>query len=148
MFVIDADPSKANDLIPFANISSKSYFPEEQEILFMAGSIFRILDIRFDENEKINLIAMKFCDMDVRVKELLVHRMKRLGDDNSLITLGHIMEEMGRFDLAETYYHQSLNTMLNRQGFQYVQENINKYFLLLMILLLILIGRSERCTHE
>jgi hypothetical protein len=101
----------------------------------MAGNIFRILDIRFNENEKIH---------------------------------------MGRFDLAETYYHQSLNTMLNRQGFQYDQENIavfynslgnmnmkkasngfkkyltniNKYFLLLMILLLILIGRSERCTHE
>jgi tetratricopeptide (TPR) repeat protein len=124
LFIIDADPSKANDLIPFADISSKSYFPEEQETLFMAGSIFRILDVRFDENEKIHLITMEFGDIDVKVRELLVHRMKHFGNDNSLITLGHVMQEMGRIDLAETYYHQSLNKMLNRQGFRYDQENI------------------------
>ncbi|CAF3873749.1 unnamed protein product [Rotaria sordida] len=123
LFIIDADPSKVNDLISFADISSKSYFPEEQEILFMAGSIFRVCDIRFDENEKIHLITMKFCDVDVKVKELLVHRTKRVGNDNSLITLGHLMKEMGRFDLAETYYHQSLNKMLNRKGFRYDEEN-------------------------
>jgi tetratricopeptide (TPR) repeat protein len=123
LFIIDADPSKANDLIPFANISSKSYFPEEQETLFMAGSIFHILDIRFDENEKIHLITMEFRDIDAMTRELLVHRTKRLGNDNSLITLGHVIEEMGRFDLAETYYHQSLNKMLNSKGFRYDQEN-------------------------
>jgi tetratricopeptide (TPR) repeat protein len=49
--------------------------------------------------------------------------MMRLGNDNSLITLGHVMEEMGRFDLAETYYHKSLNKMLNGKGFQYDREN-------------------------
>ena len=123
LFIIDADPTKTNELSPFADISSKSYFPEEQETLFMAGSVFRILDIRFDENEKIHLISMEFCEIDVKVRELLVHRMKRLGNDNSLITLGHIMDEMGRFDLAETVYHQSLNKMSNRQGFCYDQEN-------------------------
>jgi len=82
LFIIDADPSKANDRIPFADISSKSYFPEEQETLFMAGSIFRVLDIRFDENEKIHLITMEFCDIDVKTRELLIHRTNRLGKQN------------------------------------------------------------------
>ncbi|CAF1438442.1 unnamed protein product [Rotaria sp. Silwood1] len=57
LFIIDADPSKINDLIPFADISSKSYFPEEQETLFMAGCIFRVCDVRFDEDEKIHMIT-------------------------------------------------------------------------------------------
>ena len=123
LFIIDADPSKTNDSMPFADISLKSYFPEEQETLFMAGCIFRVREIRFDEDEKIHLIAMELCDMDITLKELLVHRKQSFGNDNSLITLGHVMVEMGRYDLAETYYHESLNKISSRQGFRYDQEN-------------------------
>ncbi|CAF1394223.1 unnamed protein product, partial [Rotaria sordida] len=36
---------------PFANITSFSYFPEEEEILFMLGSIFRLISVDRDEDE-------------------------------------------------------------------------------------------------
>ncbi|UJR24499.1 hypothetical protein I4U23_005874 [Adineta vaga] len=124
LFIIDADSSKLHEAMPFADISSKSYFPEEQEVLFMAGSVFHVHNIHFDENEKIYFITMECCDLDVEFKQILNHQMTHLGIDNSLITLGHIMQKMGRLDLAETYYHLSLNKMLNRENFPYDQENI------------------------
>ena len=41
LFEIDADPQLDN-IKPFSNITSFSYFPNEEEVLFMIGSIFRL----------------------------------------------------------------------------------------------------------
>jgi hypothetical protein len=42
----------------FADISEKSYFPSESEILFTLGSIFRIINVLQDIG-KIHIIQMK-----------------------------------------------------------------------------------------
>lgn len=51
LFDIEADPRLRN-VKPFANITNKSQFPEEDEVLFMPGSIFRLVNISPDNNER------------------------------------------------------------------------------------------------
>lgn len=54
-FEIDVRQQVSN---PFADISSRSHFPEESEILFMMGCKFEIQDIYYDENENYWLVKM------------------------------------------------------------------------------------------
>jgi hypothetical protein len=44
IFEIEANPHLPGGIKPFANIADYSQFPEEKEVLFMAGSIFRIIN--------------------------------------------------------------------------------------------------------
>ena len=52
---LNADPCLTN-IKPFANITSHSQFPDEREILFMTGSVFRLDNIR--EDQGINIIHL------------------------------------------------------------------------------------------
>jgi hypothetical protein len=47
-FEINADP-RIENIKPFSNITSHSFYPNEEEILFMIGSIFRIIDVKRDD---------------------------------------------------------------------------------------------------
>jgi len=58
VFEIDADPRVVN-LDGFADISSHSDFPDEKEVLFMAGSMFSVVNIR--EENGITIISMVLC---------------------------------------------------------------------------------------
>ncbi|CAF0990058.1 unnamed protein product [Didymodactylos carnosus] len=49
---------------PFADISALSYFQNEQEVLFMLCSIFRIVHIRQDSLSQIWLISLDLCNED------------------------------------------------------------------------------------
>ncbi|CAF4287003.1 unnamed protein product, partial [Adineta steineri] len=59
LFEIDADPNIATTK-PFANISKHSYFPDESEVLFMIGSIFRLNNINRNDDQ-IWIIKMTLC---------------------------------------------------------------------------------------
>ncbi|CAF1603390.1 unnamed protein product [Rotaria sp. Silwood1] len=124
LFIISADPSSIDNDMPFADIGLKSNFPEEEETLFMAGSIFRILDTHYDDKEKIHMINLQLCTIDIETNTLLTHAATHLGNDNSSITLGHVLLDIGRFDLAETCYINALHKMLNQKNIQYDQRNI------------------------
>ena len=50
LFVIDADPQVVKSK-PFADISSLSEFNNECEVLFMIGSIFRLIQIEEIKND-------------------------------------------------------------------------------------------------
>ncbi|CAF3321313.1 unnamed protein product [Rotaria socialis] len=124
LFVIDADPSNTDNILPFADIGTNSYFPEEQETLFMAGCIFRISETRYDESEQIHLVTLELCSADAETKALLDGRKKHFGNDNSLITLGHILEETGRYDLSKTCYLKALDQLLNHKAPCFDERNI------------------------
>jgi len=113
LFVIDAHPCVVTTK-PFADISSYSAFREEFEILFMIGSIFRIEDVRQDDDE-IWIIQMRLCSDDHHhLKELFVHMKKTYADSNKEITLlsfGRVLHQMGKFDLAEKIYERLLKEL-------------------------------------
>ncbi|CAF1020693.1 unnamed protein product [Adineta steineri] len=108
LFEIDADPEIVNTK-PFANVSEHSYFPVESEVLFMIGSIFRLNNINRDDNQ-IWIIKMTLCDEDEHdLKQVLMYMKQQIESrEMNLRILGNLLWEMGKFDLAETYFTRSL----------------------------------------
>ncbi|CAF1126392.1 unnamed protein product [Adineta steineri] len=111
LFEIDADPNIVNAK-PFANISKHSYFPDESEVLFMIGSIFRLNSISLDNNN-IWIIKMTLCNDDEHdLKQILMYMKQQIeGSEMNLRILGNVLWEMGKFDLAEKYFTRSLQQL-------------------------------------
>lgn len=105
LFEIDADPRIVSKK-PFADITFHSDFPIETEILFMLGSIFRLNKITLD-NDQLWTIEMTLCSDDEHdLKQVLAHMKNQIGNrETDLRTLAKIVWKMGKFDLAEKYYH-------------------------------------------
>lgn len=110
LFTIDADPDKASSK-PFADISQYSYYPEEKEILFMLGSIFRLESVQWNDKDTAWIIHMTLYDDNKhKLAEVLADMKKQLGDgETNLHTLGKLLWTMGKSDLAEEYFVRLLN---------------------------------------
>jgi tetratricopeptide (TPR) repeat protein len=110
-FEIDADP-RLDNIKPFSDISSYSSHPEEKEVLFMIGSIFRLVDIARDQ-DGILIVRMKLCsNNDHHLNSLFQHM--QMGDKNgktNLVSFSNVLESMGKWDDAEKYYHRLLNKL-------------------------------------
>ncbi|CAF2022661.1 unnamed protein product [Rotaria magnacalcarata] len=123
LFEIDADP-RLDGTRPFADISARSYFPEEAEILMMFGSIFRLESMYEERNSKggtIYVIRMTFCADHNENVEVLYQSMKNdlniqdIGSTN-LRDLGNALIEMGKFNEAERYFRRLLRGVSLSQG--------------------------------
>jgi tetratricopeptide (TPR) repeat protein len=98
---------------PFADISLYSAFPDELEVLFMIGSMFRLENVR-QNDDRIWIVRLKLCgDDEHRLKPLFEHMKKTFGGDNTatLLTFGKALCGMGKYDLAEKFYHRLLNEL-------------------------------------
>lgn len=95
---------------PFADITSHSEFPIETEILFMLGSIFRLHNVTL-EDDHLWIIKMTLCGDDEHdLKQILKHMKDQNGNgETNLSTLAKIVWKMGKFNLAEKYYHRLIN---------------------------------------
>ena len=115
LFEIDANPQLVQSK-PFANLSSISTHPKEEEILFMLGSIFHLVNIKQD-TDGVWIIQMVLSNLNDRnLKQLFDNIKNEFGDFNeetSLISLGNISYQMGKYNSAENYFHQLLNELPN-----------------------------------
>lgn len=113
LFVIDAD-SQVIKMTPFANITKYSHFDEESEVLFMLGSIFRIVSISFDDDQ-VWIIQMSLCGDDEHSLKPVLERMKKENGikKTNLCTLGKVLCTMGEFDLAKKYYNRCVDELSN-----------------------------------
>lgn len=109
LFRIEAS-LEAGSTKPFAYIKNASQFPEEEEILFMLGSIFYVESINKDHDNKGWMIKMSLCNDDQNDLKLVLEDMKKENGigETSLWTLGRLVWKMGKLDLAEQYYHRLL----------------------------------------
>ncbi|CAF4118880.1 unnamed protein product [Adineta steineri] len=109
-FEINADP-RLDKIKAFSKIHSLSYFPEEEEVLFMVGSIFRLDNIECD-HEGVWTIRMVLCSEHEHKLETLFQHMKNEFDsgETNILVFGHLLRKMGKLDDAEKYYRRSLNT--------------------------------------
>jgi tetratricopeptide (TPR) repeat protein len=111
LFDIKADPRVVTTK-PFADIRSFSEFPEEREVLFMAGSVFRLIDIRQDENKQLWVISMRLCsDKESGLKTLFDYMKKDYGGGDktvNLLSFSDVLRNMGKCDLAEKIYYRLL----------------------------------------
>ncbi|CAF3836789.1 unnamed protein product [Rotaria sp. Silwood1] len=109
LFEIYADP----DIVvakPFGDISE---YLGESRILFMLGSIFHLNSIKRNENNQIWIIQMTLCsENEPDLKQILMHTKQKLSDrETNLRTLGKILWDTGKFDLAEKYLTEFLNQL-------------------------------------
>lgn len=118
LFEIDADSHLLEGMVdnnrPFAKIAEFSDDKDESEVLFMLGSIFRLNEILLNETVSngvtISIIRMTWCgDYDTNLNQLFDHTRNRYDiDENNILSLGYLVYRLGKFDLAEKYYHRSL----------------------------------------
>ncbi|CAF4134058.1 unnamed protein product, partial [Adineta steineri] len=111
LFEIDADPKMVNTK-SFANISKHSYFPDESEVLFMIGSIFRLNNINRNDDQ-IWIIKMTLCNDDEHdLKQVLMYMKQQIkSEEINLRTLGKLLWKMGKLDLAEKYFNRLLQEL-------------------------------------
>lgn len=105
LFEVNTDPNIVTTK-PFADISICSEFPEELEVLFMSGSIFRLNNIK-RSYDGIWIIRMTLCNDDEHdLKQVLMYMKQKIGvGETNLRTFGKILWRMGKLDLAEIYLH-------------------------------------------
>jgi tetratricopeptide (TPR) repeat protein len=110
LFEIDANPEMITTK-PFADISEDSHFTNELEVLFMIGSIFRLKNIYYNDTDNVWIIEMNLCsDNEFDLKQVLLHMKQQIGNgETDLQTLGKILWDMGKLDLAEKYLKRLIN---------------------------------------
>ena len=112
IFEIVANPTEVG-VRPFADVSHTSDFCDEEEILMMLGSIFRLTNIDLDKHERIWEIRLHLCsDNDCDVKNVVNHMGTQYGlIDTKLLWLAYVLIDMSHFKEAEKYLHQALKEL-------------------------------------
>ncbi|CAF1302278.1 unnamed protein product [Rotaria sordida] len=133
LFEIDVNPH-IDHLKSFANITSKSFYTNEQEILFMFGSIFRLINIKQEKNGLWIIQMILSNHNDENIKQLfnnIKNEYSGINNETSLLSFGNILYQMGKYDLAEKYFHRLLNDLPNNH------DDISKCYYSLGVLALI-----------
>ncbi|CAF2956753.1 unnamed protein product [Rotaria sp. Silwood2] len=111
LFEIEAD-TRLKGAQPFASVSHLSQYKMEEEVLFMLGTIFKILDISRHENEKLWIIKMVLSgDQDNELKEIFETMKKQIPEETNIGELGNIFANMGQYDKATRYYKRLFNLL-------------------------------------
>lgn len=112
LFVIEANPGVVQSK-PFADIDSLSYYPHENEVLFMIGSVFRLESIRQDDEEQVWVIRMVLCnESQYDSQQLLDHIRQQHGVNDGTVDLrqfGDVLHTIGKYKLADDIYKRVLD---------------------------------------
>jgi tetratricopeptide (TPR) repeat protein len=108
LFEITANP-QLDGIKPFADITSLSCFPDETEVLFMPGSIFRLdnIDYRHGETWIAQLTLRGDYDHDLKVLFDYM-RNEYCPDKADLLTFGNMLRDYRSINDAEKYYRHRL----------------------------------------
>ena len=109
VFEIEIDLIQIISKKPFASIEHLSRFPEEHEVLFCVGSIFRICSAQYvQESEGYWYIQMKLVDDDSDINELRKELENEYCQKSNLCSLGNALIAMGDYERAERYFRMLL----------------------------------------
>jgi hypothetical protein len=109
LFEIEADPQIVG-VKPFADITPFSYMEDEEEVLMMLGSIFRLVHVRYEG--QLCIIQLTLCSENGHDVKPIFDQMKidYHGDGNtSAGVYGIVLANMGKLDEAERYLRRSLD---------------------------------------
>ncbi|CAF1160522.1 unnamed protein product [Didymodactylos carnosus] len=95
---------------PFADVTKLSFFKEEEEIIFMLGSVFRITNVIYSKEEQVWVAKLVLCnENDHDLKDLFAYHKKKIGKESTtVVSLGDYLFKMGEFDKAKQYYNRIL----------------------------------------
>jgi hypothetical protein len=124
-FQIDADPQMVTTK-PFADITRYSDFPQEREILFSIGSLFRITNVQ-QRDDQIWIIEMTLCgDDDSDLQVLFEEIEKRYGSyegETAFISFSRVLRAMRKIDEAEKYCQRLLRNFSWSDTFSDILHN-------------------------
>ena len=110
MFEIEADPHLPGGVKPFARLDTSNNPESEAEVLFMAGSIFKIVEV--NHGGTFPTIKMELCSNEVNQLKPIFDTLcseyggQEAGKENeaSLNSLGIIVYNMDMFDTANRFF--------------------------------------------
>ena len=98
---------------PFADVSKLSAMKNESEVLIMLGSIFKIREVKYDEQGKIWTASLSLCNADdYELKDLMAHLKKEIGSGFS--SLGALLIRQGEFYQINQILSTSVKRSRNR----------------------------------
>ncbi|CAF2059488.1 unnamed protein product [Rotaria magnacalcarata] len=103
LFEIEVDP--ALTLTPYASLDGVTTCqPKEKEILFSMHTVFRIYEVKENNDQiwKINLKSVS--DKDLAIKKLTEQIRSEIGEGNPIDRLGRVMIKLDEFEKAEAFY--------------------------------------------
>ena len=107
LFIIEADIN-LDDVI-FADISSLSIYPDEEEVLFDIGCAFKITDVYLDNDKKLWIIKMNLTNEARHIVEKYIEANRReMEKGNVLLVFGLLLTEMGQYHQAQVYFENLL----------------------------------------
>jgi tetratricopeptide (TPR) repeat protein len=112
LIVIDVDMT-SDQGVPFADISEQSKFPEEREILFSIGAVFRIKSIkydRFDQCYKVYLSLSQVDQLNVNKYIAQTYPDDVISADQSIL-FGKLLFDMGECSLALKHLKNAYNRL-------------------------------------
>lgn len=125
LFEIDADPVMVSSgQRPFADISGFSAIPEEEEVLFMLGSIFRITEVCCKDLPSpaadtaiIWIFKMALCSEDQHELKAVLQDLKdeyekpnyQCKDEVTINAFAIVLFEMHKFKLADKFFRRMLH---------------------------------------
>jgi hypothetical protein len=125
LFQIDTDPRLEN-VKSLADVNSLSFIPDEEEMLMMLRSVFRIINMCLVDG--IWITQMTLCsDNDHDLKSLLDHIKDEYHNDGkkNVGLLGTVLTKMRKFDDAERYFLRSIKKWLsNHQNTNSTYQNL------------------------
>ena len=98
--------AQLNGTKPFADITSLSYYEDEEEVLFMLGTIFRIDQVLFNSEANYWIIELDLCSDDhTELKATFDSLKENIDDETNLYELGRIFWNMKNLDAAERCFN-------------------------------------------
>ncbi|CAF3352443.1 unnamed protein product [Rotaria sp. Silwood2] len=95
---------------PFANVQHLSQYAEEDEVLISLGTIFRIKDVQFNNEQNIWIAKLELCSSDdFAFKEIFEHEKKLMQPKPSLLHLGKLLGNIGSYEKQKNLLQQILN---------------------------------------
>lgn len=124
--------------LPYADVKHLSQFEDENEVLIMAGAIFKIDAVIWASNEKIWIVELSMQSSDDHDLQPVLDYCKQnhLSKDRStLICLGILSRDLGQIHTAEMFYRKQLmidsNNSWALSGLGYVANEKGLYTLAL-----------------
>ncbi|CAF1493602.1 unnamed protein product [Adineta steineri] len=113
LFIMSIDPCIKS--APFASIKEKSYFQEEEEILFSMHTVFRVGEIKaMDINDQIYQVELQVTSDDDQQLRILTDRIQEEVRGTGWQRLGDLLLKIGQFNKAEQLYNVLLEQTYNQ----------------------------------
>ncbi|CAF2822653.1 unnamed protein product [Rotaria sp. Silwood2] len=109
VFTINIKPNVT--MKPFASIREFSYMQDENEVLFSAGTVFRIIVVHEPNNGIWSVELELNSDIEQDWDEFMRYMRTEMLERPTLFTMGNFLSEMGDLEKAEQYYRLLINEL-------------------------------------